>query len=80
VARFCVNDLSPFSSSHSELDPAYDSEAFTLATNDFFEKDSMVLCQGSLWNFHCWVCVIFFARVVVSERLRRARRGVRGGR
>jgi hypothetical protein len=25
------------------------------------------------------VCVIFFARVVVSERLRRARRGVRGG-
>jgi hypothetical protein len=27
----------------------------------------------------CWVCVIFFARVVVSERLRRARRGVRGG-
>jgi hypothetical protein len=28
----------------------------------------------------CWVCVIFFARVVVSERLRRARRGVRGGR
>jgi hypothetical protein len=28
----------------------------------------------------CWVCVIFFARVVVFERLRRARRGVRGGR
>jgi hypothetical protein len=28
----------------------------------------------------CWVCVIFFARVVVSERLRRACRGVRGGR
>jgi hypothetical protein len=27
----------------------------------------------------CWVCVIFFARVVVSERLRRAHRGVRGG-
>jgi hypothetical protein len=27
----------------------------------------------------CWVCVIFFARVVVSERLRQARRGVRGG-
>jgi hypothetical protein len=27
----------------------------------------------------CWVCVIFFARVVVSERLRRARGGVRGG-
>jgi hypothetical protein len=29
--------------------------------------------------YPCWVCVIFFARVVVSERLRRARRGVRGG-
>jgi hypothetical protein len=27
----------------------------------------------------CWVCVIFFARVVVSERLRRARGGKRGG-
>jgi hypothetical protein len=27
----------------------------------------------------CWVCVIFFARVVVSECLRRACRGVRGG-
>jgi hypothetical protein len=27
----------------------------------------------------CSVCVIFFARVVVTEHLRRARRGVRGG-
>jgi hypothetical protein len=27
----------------------------------------------------CWVCVIFFARVVVSECLHRARRGVRWG-
>jgi hypothetical protein len=27
----------------------------------------------------CWVCVIFFARVVVSERLCQVRRGVRGG-
>ena len=26
----------------------------------------------------CWVCVIFFARVVVSERLCRARRGFGG--
>jgi hypothetical protein len=30
-------------------------------------------------HIYCWVCVIFFARVVVSERLRRACRGVRGG-
>jgi hypothetical protein len=28
---------------------------------------------------YCWVCVIFFAQVVVSERLHRARKGVRGG-
>jgi hypothetical protein len=28
---------------------------------------------------YCWVCVIFFARVVVSERLHRARGGVQGG-
>ena len=27
----------------------------------------------------CWVCVIFFAQVAVFERLRRVRRGVRGG-
>ena len=27
----------------------------------------------------CWVCVIFFARVVVSECLHRTRKGVRGG-
>jgi hypothetical protein len=27
----------------------------------------------------CWVCVIFFARVVVSKRMCRAHRGVRGG-
>jgi hypothetical protein len=26
----------------------------------------------------CWVCVIFFARVVVSERLRQVRRGGAG--
>jgi hypothetical protein len=28
----------------------------------------------------CWVCVIFFARVVVSERMCRVRRGVQGQR
>jgi hypothetical protein len=27
----------------------------------------------------CWVCVIFFARVVASEHLHRVHRGVRGG-
>jgi hypothetical protein len=34
---------------------------------------------GAVDTTRLWVCVIFFARVVVSERLRRARRGVRGG-
>jgi hypothetical protein len=28
----------------------------------------------------CWVCVIFFAQIVVSKRLHRVRKGVRGGR
>jgi hypothetical protein len=31
------------------------------------------------YGLNCWVCVIFFERVVVSERLRQARGGVRGG-
>jgi hypothetical protein len=29
----------------------------------------------SIWSISCWVCVIFFARVVVSERLRRGAGG-----
>jgi hypothetical protein len=36
---------------------------------------SFHICQ----RMKCWVCVIFFAEVVVSKRLRQARRGVRGG-
>jgi hypothetical protein len=37
-------------------------------------------CRGEIEKRkRCWACVIFFARVVESERLRRARRGVRGG-
>jgi hypothetical protein len=35
---FCINDpCLPFSGSDSESEPASDSEAFTSATNDFFE-------------------------------------------
>jgi hypothetical protein len=34
---FCINNPSPFFGSGSELDPTYDSKAFTLATNDYFE-------------------------------------------
>jgi hypothetical protein len=41
-----------FSSSESKLDPASDSKDFTSATNDFFERHSMVLCKGILWNSH----------------------------
>jgi hypothetical protein len=33
-------------------------------------------CIFSLMVVVCWVCVIFFARVVVSECLRRACRGL----
>jgi hypothetical protein len=33
----------------------------------------------AFFGLYFWVCVIFFARVVVSEHLRRACRGVRGG-
>ena len=42
----------PLSSSNSESEPAYDLEAFTLATNDYFEQQSSVLCQGLLWKSH----------------------------
>jgi hypothetical protein len=38
---------------------------------------AFVNLNGTTTN--CWVCVIFFARDGVPERLRRARRGVRGG-
>jgi hypothetical protein len=92
VSMICL----PISGFDSESKPASNLEAFTSATSDCFEQKSVVLCQGILWKSHhfpvsffvfpvssfsCWVCVIFFARVVVSERLRRARRGgvQRGG-
>jgi hypothetical protein len=41
--------------------------------------DLKLMILNEMHNVPCWVCVIFFARVVVSERLRRACRGVRGG-
>jgi hypothetical protein len=43
--------ISPFCSD-SDLEPTSDSEAFTSATNDYFERQSTVLCQGLLWKSH----------------------------
>jgi hypothetical protein len=40
------------SGSGSEFELASDSEAFTLATSDRFERQSTVLCQGILWKSH----------------------------
>jgi hypothetical protein len=40
-----------------------DSEAFTSATNDCFEQQSTVLCQGLLWKSHHFL-VSFFVFLV----------------
>jgi hypothetical protein len=42
----------PFSGSSSYLEHTYDLEAITFATNDCFEQQSKVLCQGLLWKSH----------------------------
>jgi hypothetical protein len=42
----------PFFGSDSKSEHASDSEAFTLATNDCFEWQSVMLCQGLLWKLH----------------------------
>ena len=42
----------PLYGSNSESKTTSNSEAFTLATSDFFEKHSTVLCQGILWKSH----------------------------
>jgi hypothetical protein len=56
VAMVALGSMSmihlPLSSSGSESEPTSDSEAFTSATNDFFERQSAVLCQGLLWKSH----------------------------
>jgi hypothetical protein len=49
----------PLSSSVSESDSASDSEAFTLATSDYFERQSIVLCQGLLWKSHHFLVSFF---------------------
>jgi hypothetical protein len=42
----------PLSGSVSESESASDSEAFTSATSECFERHSVVLCQGLLWKSH----------------------------
>jgi len=49
----------PLSRSILELEPASDSDYFTLATNDCFERPSTVLCQGLLWKSHHFPVYLF---------------------
>jgi hypothetical protein len=53
----------PLSGSGSESESASDSEAFTSATSDCFERQSTVLCQGLLWKSH-YFPVSFFVFLV----------------
>jgi hypothetical protein len=48
----------PLSSFGSESEYAYDSEAFTSATRDFFEWQSLV-AEGLLWNSHHFLVSFF---------------------
>ena len=43
----------------SELKLRSDSEYLILATNDCFERHSLVLCQGILWNLHHFLVSFF---------------------
>jgi hypothetical protein len=52
----------PLSGSVSESESASDSEAFTSATNDCFERQSAVLCQGLLWKSHHFLVSFFVFR------------------
>jgi hypothetical protein len=56
VAMVALGSMSmiclPLYGSELDSEPASDLEAFTLATNNFFEQQSTVLCQGLLWNSH----------------------------
>jgi hypothetical protein len=50
----------PLSTYDSELEPASDSEFFTSATKYFFDRNSLVLCQGILWKSHHFSVSFFF--------------------
>ena len=45
--------------SNSDSEPTSDSEAFTSATSDYFERQSIVLCQGILWKSHHFLVYFF---------------------
>jgi hypothetical protein len=49
----------PISGSESESEPTSDSEDFTLATSDCFERESVVLFQGLLWKSHHFLVSLF---------------------
>jgi hypothetical protein len=57
--RFHVNVHLPLSGFDSKSEPASDSEDFTLTTNEFFEWQSTVLCQGLLWKSHHFLVSLF---------------------
>jgi hypothetical protein len=43
----------------SESEPSFDSKAFTSTTSDYFEWQSVVLCQGLLWKSHHFLVYFF---------------------
>jgi hypothetical protein len=56
VATLALGSVSmihlPLSGSSSESEYASNSEAFTSATSNYFERQSTMLCQGLLWKSH----------------------------
>ena len=49
----------PLSISESEWEYGSNSEAFSLATSDYFVRHSLVLCQGLLWKSHHFLVSFF---------------------
>jgi hypothetical protein len=49
----------PLFGSGSESESTSDSKALTSATNDCFERQSAVLCQGLLWKSHHFLVSFF---------------------
>jgi hypothetical protein len=78
VSMICL--FSIFSRSNSES--GFGSVSLTSTTNDYFERNSLVLCQGILWKsyhflvslfiftlnlFSCWQSLDFVDRVGASQ-------------
>jgi hypothetical protein len=58
----------PLSSSHLDSEPEYDSKAFTSATSNCFERQSVVLCQGLLWKSPLPGIFLFLSGVLLCLR------------